>query len=30
VVFDLVVEYLGDVVCDVITLYICVETTSVP
>jgi hypothetical protein len=30
VVFHPVVEYLGDVVCDVITVYVRVETTSEP
>jgi hypothetical protein len=30
VVFDPVVEYLNYVICDVLILYVRVETTSVP
>jgi hypothetical protein len=30
VIFHSVVEYICDVVCNVITFYACVETTSVP
>jgi hypothetical protein len=29
-IFDPVVEYLGNVVCDIITLYGIIETTSIP